>query len=144
MGFSFAPYASSHQPYTAPSSTHHTALHGVVGDGERVDSDPGPWGFTIPLLAEQTLLIYRDLYARSRPGKLTWENTFYWSIVDLQCGVSFWCTAKGISLYSFFRFFPHIVEKEMAIHSSILALRILWTKEPGGLQSTGSQRVGHD
>ena len=36
------------------------------------------------------------------------------------------------------------LEKEMAIHSSILAWRIPWTEEPGGLQSTGSQRVGHD
>ena len=36
------------------------------------------------------------------------------------------------------------VEKEMATHSSILALGIPWTKEPGRLQSTGSQRVGHD
>ena len=35
------------------------------------------------------------------------------------------------------------LEKEMAIHSSILAWRIPWTEEPGGLQSTGSQRVGH-
>ena len=32
----------------------------------------------------------------------------------------------------------------MATDSSILAWRILWTEEPGGLQSTGSQRVGHD
>ena len=32
----------------------------------------------------------------------------------------------------------------MAIHSSILAWRIPWTEEPGGLQSVGSQRVGHD
>ena len=32
----------------------------------------------------------------------------------------------------------------MATHSSILALKILWTEEPGGLQSIGSQRVGHD
>ena len=32
----------------------------------------------------------------------------------------------------------------MAPHSSILAWRIPWTEEPGGLQSTGSQRVGHD
>ena len=32
----------------------------------------------------------------------------------------------------------------MATHSSILAWRILWTEEPGGLQSMGSQRVGHD
>ena len=36
------------------------------------------------------------------------------------------------------------LEKEMATHSNILAWRILWTEEPGGLQSMGSQRVGHD
>ena len=35
-------------------------------------------------------------------------------------------------------------EKGMAAHSSILAWIIPWTVEPGGLQSTGSQRVGHD
>ena len=35
-------------------------------------------------------------------------------------------------------------EKEMATHSSILALRIPWTEEPGGLQCMGLQRVGHD
>ena len=32
----------------------------------------------------------------------------------------------------------------MAIHSSILAWRIPWTEEPGGLRYVGSQRVGHD
>ena len=36
------------------------------------------------------------------------------------------------------------LEKEMATHSSILAWRIPWTEEPGGLQSMGLQRVGHD
>ena len=36
-----------------------------------------------------------------------------------------------------------ILEKEMATHSSILAWRIPWTEEPGGLQSMGLQRVGH-
>ena len=36
------------------------------------------------------------------------------------------------------------LEKEMATHSSILAWRISWTEEPGGLQSMGSQRVGHN
>ena len=36
------------------------------------------------------------------------------------------------------------LEKEMATHSSILAGRIPWTEEPGGLQFTGSQRVGQD
>ena len=36
------------------------------------------------------------------------------------------------------------LEEEMATHSSILAWRILWTKEPGRVQSMGLQRVGHD
>ena len=36
------------------------------------------------------------------------------------------------------------LEKEMVTHSSILAWRIPWMEEPGRLQSTGSQRGGHD
>ena len=36
------------------------------------------------------------------------------------------------------------LEKEMATHSTILACEIPWTEEPGGLQPTGLQRVGHD
>ena len=36
------------------------------------------------------------------------------------------------------------LEKEMETHSSILAWGISWTEEPGGLQSVGFQRVGHD
>ena len=36
------------------------------------------------------------------------------------------------------------LEEKMVTHSSILAWRIPWTEEPGGLQSMGSQRVAHD
>ena len=36
------------------------------------------------------------------------------------------------------------LEKGMATHSSILAWTVSWIEEPGGLQSTGLQRVGHD
>ena len=36
------------------------------------------------------------------------------------------------------------LEKGMATHSSLLAWEIPWTEKPGGLQSKGSQRVGHD
>ena len=36
------------------------------------------------------------------------------------------------------------LEEGMATHSSILAWRIPWTEEPAGLQSMGSQRIGHD
>ena len=37
-----------------------------------------------------------------------------------------------------------LLEEDMATHSSILAWRIPWTEEPGGLQSRGLQRVRHD
>ena len=36
------------------------------------------------------------------------------------------------------------LEKDRATHSSILAWRIPWTEEPGGLQSIGLQRIGHN
>ena len=45
-------------------------------------------------------------------------------------------------LFKAFHF--HALEKEMAIHSSVLAGRIPGTGEPGGLPSMGSHRVGHD
>ena len=37
-----------------------------------------------------------------------------------------------------------LLEKEMATHSNILAWEIPWMEKPGGLQSMGLQRVGHD
>ena len=37
-----------------------------------------------------------------------------------------------------------ILEESLAVHFSILAGKISWTEEPGGLRSTGSQRVRHD
>ena len=48
-----------------------------------------------------------------------------------------------LSNFTFTFYFPEL-EKEMAIHSSDLAWRISGTEEPGGLQSMGSLRVGHD
>ena len=43
-----------------------------------------------------------------------------------------------------FTFHFHALEKEMATHSSVLAWRIPGTEEPGGLQSVGSHKIGHD
>ena len=43
-----------------------------------------------------------------------------------------------------FTFHFHALEKEMATHSSVLALRIPGMEEPGGLPSMGSHRVGHN
>ena len=55
-----------------------------------------------------------------------------------------WC-----QFHQIFRIYNYIVytymsEKAMATHSSTLAWKIPWTEEPGGLQSMGSLRVGHD
>ena len=65
-------------------------------------------------------------------------------------GGAWWATVRGVAksrtrLSDFtFTLHFHALEKEMATHSSILAWRIPWTEEPGGPQSVGSQKVGHD
>ena len=51
---------------------------------------------------------------------------------------------EGRTQLSGFTFHFPALEKEMAIHSSVLAWRIPETGEPGGLPSLGSHRVGHD
>ena len=56
-----------------------------------------------------------------------------------------WVAKSRTRLSDFtFTFHFHALEKEMATHSSVLAWEIPRTEEPGGLQSIGSQRVGHD
>ena len=63
---------------------------------------------------------------------------------------AWWATVQGVvknrtRLRDFtFTFHFHALEKKMATHSSVLALRIPGTGEPGGLPSMGSHRVGHD
>ena len=65
-------------------------------------------------------------------------------------GGAWWAAVHGVAksqirLSAFtFAFHFHALEKEMAIRSSVLALRIPGTGEPGGLPSMGSHRVGHD
>ena len=65
-------------------------------------------------------------------------------------GGAWWATVHGVEksrtwLSDFtFTFHFHALEKEMATHSSSLALRIQRTGEPGGLPSVRSHRVGHD
>ena len=65
-------------------------------------------------------------------------------------GGAWWATVHGVAksqtrLSNFtFTFHFHALEKEMATHSSVLALRIPGMGEPGGLPSMGSHRVGHD
>ena len=65
-------------------------------------------------------------------------------------GGAWWAAIYGVAqsqtrLSTFtFTFHFHALEKEMATHSSVLAWRTLGTREPAGLPSMGSHRVGHD
>ena len=65
-------------------------------------------------------------------------------------GGAWWAAVHGVTksrtrLSNFtFTFHFHALEKEMATHSSVLAWRIPGMREPGGLPSMGSQKVGHD
>ena len=66
------------------------------------------------------------------------SSSWKWVAQRLKCLLAMWETW----VRSLGREDP--LEKEMATHSSIFAWRIPWTQELGGLQSTGSKRVGHD
>ena len=60
-------------------------------------------------------------------------------------GCSPWVAKSRTGLSNFtFTFHFHALEKEMATHSSVLPWRIPGSREPGGLPSMGSHRVGHD
>ena len=74
----------------------------------------------------------------------------YSFLEDPMDGGAWWVTVHGVTgsqtqLSDFtFTFHFHALEKEMATNSSVLALRIPGTEEPGGLPSMGSHRVRHD
>ena len=65
-------------------------------------------------------------------------------------GGAWWAAVHGVAKIQIrlsvftFTFHFHALEKKMATHSSVLAWRIPGTGEPGGLQSVGSHRVGHN
>ena len=65
-------------------------------------------------------------------------------------GGAWWAAVHGVArsrtgLSDFtLTFHFHALEKEMATHSNVLAWRIAWTEEPGGLLSMGLHRVRHD
>ena len=59
------------------------------------------------------------------------------------CVLSFWCLPITPTVHPF-EVISLLMEKVMAPHSSTLAWKIPWVEEPGGLQSMGSLRIGHD
>ena len=78
-------------------------------------------------------------------------NPLQWSCLENPMdGRAWWAAVHGVArsqtrLSDFpFTFHFHALEREMATHSSVLALRIPGTGEPGGLPSMGSHRVRHD
>ena len=77
-------------------------------------------------------------------------NPLQYSCLENPMGGVWWAAVHGVDksqtrLSSFtFTFHFHALEKERATHSSVLAWRIPGIREPGGLPSMGSHRVGHD
>ena len=69
------------------------------------------------------------------PLQYSWDFSCAHSIKNLPAMQETWVQSLGQE---------DLLEKEVVTHSSILAWRIPWTEQPGGLQSTGLQRVGHD
>ena len=68
-------------------------------------------------------------HSKSQSGKVSWENEMYSSLLSME-------KSRNRQLES-------LMEKAMTPHSRTLVWKIPWTKEPGGLQSMESLRVGH-
>ena len=104
-----------------------------------------PRGKQIPRDKEQRLVPLRCLSGEGSGTPLQ-----YSSLENTMDGGAWWAVVHGVAkswtrLRDFtFTFHFHALEKEMATHSSVLACRIPGTREPGGLPSMGSHRVGHD
>ena len=94
------------------------------------------------------LHLLTSIYSRLGEGNGT--PLQYSCLENSMDGGAWWATVHGVAesrtrLSDFtFTFHSNALEKEMATHSSVRALRIPWTREPGGLPSLGSHRVGHD
>ena len=102
-----------------------------------------------PLVMEFNLLGYCGLVSFLLAFELDWPLQ-YSCLENPMDGGAWWAAVHGVAqsrtrLSDFtFTFHFHSLEKEMATHSSVLAWRIPGTREPAGLPSMGSHRVGHD
>ena len=106
------------------------------------------WGLWREECRDRLLGIYRTVQLFCGEGDST--PLQYSCLENPMDGGAWWTAVHGVSksrtrLSDFtFTFHFHALEKEMATHSSTLAWKIPWTEELDGLQSTGSQRVGHN
>ena len=87
------------------------------------DTNPIRSARALPLLPHLTLIISLESFPGGSDGK------------ESACNAGDWVRSLGLE---------DPLEKGMATHPSILACEIPWTEEPGGLQSMGLQRAGHD
>ena len=81
--------------------------------------------------------------SQSTSGRVVWL-VLYYKNKDIGVSGSLCSPAFPFLDMTFAPFQGWKIEKEMATHSRILAWKIPWTEGPGGLQSMGSQRVGHN
>ena len=86
-------------------------------------------------LACQIVLMRKGNQKGERAKDWQWATVF-WNLIWKPGTCVYVCVCVCVCIY--------ITEKAMASHSSTLAWKIPWTEEPGGLQSMGSLRVGHD
>ena len=117
---------------------------------------------TLPYVKQMTSLSL--MHEAGHPKPVLWDNLEGWGVVQdggdtcMPVTDSYWCmasqVAQGVKNLPAMQEMPEIqawslgwedpVEEGTAAHSNILAWKIPWTEEPGGLQSMGSQRVGHN
>ena len=117
---------------------------------------------------KESIYVEKEARSRQTPEATVYPEMSLWSVLSKRVGEgngnplrysclenpmgggAWWATVHGVAesrtrLSDFtFTFHSYALEKEMATHSSVLALRIPGTGEPGGLPSLGSHRVGHD
>ena len=75
--------------------------------------------------------------------RVTWETLWTSTTCENKDSATFLTKLLEGVKWIFYKYPLYNLEKGMATHSSILAWRIPWTEQPCGLQSMGSQRVGH-
>ena len=103
------------------------------------------WGAVAFSAMDMSLSKLQEVFGESNGNALQ-----YSCLENPMDGGAWWAAVHGVAqsrarLRDFtFTYYFHALEKEMAAHSSVLAWRIPGSREPGGLPSMGSHRVGHD
>ena len=104
-----------------------------------------------PGIESRSPMLQADSLPTEPPGYKTKQETMLLNICTLVCVMELPQVAQWSRIYPPMQAMriqslgqEDLLEEGTATHSSILAWRILWTEKPVGLQSTGSQRVGHD